>query len=609
MSKLKRSFTDKALGIIVFMILGHIILGSYFSVNTLALKEYDSIEQTYYNQKRLNESLSFSLPEKTKSEQIHLNFTQINESRDFIRNGAFDSDAQYWNAEAEKDINFSWTGKGLENSKCLKLNITGKESNITFRPMNNSQGIENFRKGISEWKFSENETIEPGHLKQEKATQSIDPNKPMDDSGSLMHIYNGTDNVMANSSYTFFLNTSFPIQQVDLSFWYKVWLDSAIIETNKLEMGLYLETPSNKSYLLGDWKKNYEVSSNPIDPSFKNQNFTNFSNLLNKTGNYTLIFYSRHLHSVNSYTRAYFDYIELNITQGYKQINSSQFLSWNQSINFNRKVWKDARLNLTYGLSNKFKNINSSQVFVAFKINNNLTLIDSIKQINQNTWINKTFNISKSVLNQTRLNISMGIYFNKTAYILPNESFSLYFDNISCFIHTNPDPPQVKLAVRSPTSELNETFYVNRDEFGNAFVNISDDYFEWKAGQVYQLNITTNSSHVDVDFILTKFLLNIEKEDPTNENGDVKREEINITLFFFILVLMMILSSYVFVIRLQKRSFINPEYDYIKKFKMKREMRSRVKAREPKKAMTRCSACGKFINKGAAFCEHCGASQ
>ena len=246
---------------------------------------------------------------------------------------------------------------------------------------------------------------------------------------------------------------------------------------------------------------------------------------------------------------------------------------------------------------------------MAFKINNNLTLIDSIKQINQNTWINKTFNISKSVLNQTRLNISMGIYFNKTAYILPNESFSLYFDNISCFIHTNPDPPQVKLAVRSPTSELNETFYVNRDEFGNAFVNISDDYFEWKAGQVYQLNITTNSSHVDVDFILTKFLLNIEKEDPTNENGDVKREEINITLFFFILVLMMILSSYVFVIRLQKRSFINPEYDYIKKFKMKREMRSRVKAREPKKAMTRCSACGKFINKGAAFCEHCGASQ
>ncbi|MGV9197298.1 MAG: zinc ribbon domain-containing protein [Promethearchaeia archaeon] len=567
---------------------------------------YDGIEQDVFSGRFLNDSVSFTLPENTYSDKVHMNFTQINESRDFVQNGGCDSATQHWNSEEEVDVNYTCMEKGLGSSESLNINLTGKRSNHTYRPMNNSQGIENFRNGLDDdWYTNNNATA---NFTQEISTLHNYPNSTSDDgTGSLKHELEGSEfNGIGNSCFVFNYNSSAPVISSTLNFWYKPFIEYNYGKTNKLKVKVYLITPNNKTYHLEEWAG---VFNNESSSYFREKTFTELKHLFNQSGNYTLKFSSEHIQRTYSETSIFFDYIELNITQGYKQLKSSEFLSWNQSINFDREVWKDGQFNLSYAISQKFPHINHSQAFLAFEINNNLSLIESIKDTPNNTWITQSFPINRSILNNTDLSISVGLYFNKTTHIFPDESFSIFFDNISCFLHTNPDPPQINLAVTSPASDLNQTFNVTRDKYGNAFANISDGKFKWHGGTDYQLNITSNSTIVIVDTLMTYFLMDVQQDESPDKDGTQMEEPINVTVFFFILLLMMIFSSFVYFIRLEKRSFIKPEYDYIKKLKIKRDLKAKVKRPTPQKGLTRCSICGKFINKDAKFCEHCGATQ
>ena len=72
---------------------------------------------------------------------------------------------------------------------------------------------------------------------------------------------------------------------------------------------------------------------------------------------------------------------------------------------------------------------------------------------------------------------------------------------------------------------------------------------------------------------------------------------------------MMALSSSLFVVRFQKRLFLSPKYDYIRKLKLKKKLKVSRGRLEPTEAKKRCGRCGKYINAAARFCEFCGQPQ
>ncbi|MGQ4874954.1 MAG: hypothetical protein ACP6IY_12880 [Promethearchaeia archaeon] len=563
-------------------------------------KEIEIKNKEYYYGLKLNNSIHFELNSTTYCKEIQLNFTQINETRNFIKNGGFENNPKNWNALNDTDIKFKWHSNGPNNSNCISINITGKNSTQLLRPINPPLGIENFvdAKGWT------NHTNNPSNFSIE-----LDPlkNHGFDfSSASLRHHWNGSIGKIGigNSSYKFFYNSCFPLKSAILSLWYDIDFVKNPWVIYNITLSVIIITPNNSSHRLWTFSSDKPLSD------FYQILLANISSFLTQTGYYSIILQSKHSFNSNDKIDVYFDDIELNITQSYNQLNTTNFLSWNQSISFDRTALTDGIFNFSYYITNKFTHINSSKIKIALKVNNIIYGIDSIKNSINNTWIKKSINILKDDINGDKINISIGIYFNKTTYIFNNESFSLFFDNISFVIKAISNSALINISCFVP--ELNKSFLVYHDKYNNDFVKIINESFLWQPGNIYYLNITANSSIVSVNIVATFYLIvNIEdNNEKSNEINNIETKPINITSFFMILILIAIFSTLIFSFRIQKELFLNPKYDYIKKIDFKKKYRykpQKIYSDEIRKK--RCINCGRIINERAKFCEFCGSSQ
>ncbi|MFO8019568.1 MAG: hypothetical protein R6U96_13155, partial [Promethearchaeia archaeon] len=131
MLRFKRLVPKAALFSIILIILVPVFSGSSNFIYQANVEGYDRTKHDPFSGRKLNDSISLTIPEDTYSDQVHVNFTQLNESRDFVRNGGMDGDDRGWNSTDETDVNYSWTEDGPEDSNCLSINTTGKNSNHT----------------------------------------------------------------------------------------------------------------------------------------------------------------------------------------------------------------------------------------------------------------------------------------------------------------------------------------------------------------------------------------------------------------------------------------------------------------------------------------------
>ncbi|MHA1253482.1 MAG: hypothetical protein ACTSRP_26135, partial [Candidatus Helarchaeota archaeon] len=460
--------------------------------------EIEIKNKEYYYRLKLNNSIHFELNSTTSCKEIQLNFTQINETRNFIKNGEFENNPTNWNALNDTDIKYKWHSNGPNNSNCVSINITGKNSRQIILPLNPPLGIEDFADNDG-WLNNSND---PAYFSISLDFDQMYNHNPGDGTGSLKHYYTGNNKnpAIGNSSYKFFYNSSFPLISANVSLWY--YSDIKWDSQDDVNLSLILVNPNNEKYVI--------LNKSIHDTGWWVNVFKKIDAYLTISGNYSIILQTSHYHSLNdSYSLIYFDDIKLNIIQAFKQINSSDLLTWNQIIYFNRTALMDGIFNFSYYITNKFAHINSSQIKIALKVNNIIYGIDSIKNSINNTWIKKSINILKDDINGGKINISIGIYFNKTTYIFNNESFSLFFDNISFVIKAISNSALINISCFVP--ELNKSFLVYHDKYNNDFVKIINESFLWQPGNIYYLNITANSSIVSVNIVATFYLIiNIE---------------------------------------------------------------------------------------------------
>ena len=579
-----------------------------FNNNIRASTIINSWEQVNYNNLTLNNSVSFDLNSTTTCSEVHFNFTSINETRDFIDNGNFDASSINWNAINETDVNYTWTDNTIANAECIGINLTGLSSEAIIKPLDNYSGIINFTT-TDGWYLNNNITSKFQHNRSLSGKDPISNSLNFPDAtGSLIHELNGSmDDGMANSSYQFFYNASYPISYINLSFWYHwyiqwpggPWFD-------KIDLGVFLITPNQDAILLNSTILNTQTSI-----FFEKKSLDNISEYFTDTGYYNLTFYTKHLQNSDGYTRIYFDDIELQYTFSYKEFVQNNATQWNQSINFpNRDVYSNGIFNISYYITEKIERNDNSEVFLCVWINNNRIIIDNLNNMVENTWDSSSMSIDKDLIQADPLNISVGLYFNATTQVFINESFSIFFDNISFTIGTNPHPELINLQVSSTNPQLNDTFIVNRDVFNNDFVNVSNSSFTWSSGQTHWLNITSNSSNLIVYLTISYFIS--QDIDDTNSNGGETPplpEPINVTIIIMVLLLIMSITSFLFVSRVQKRIFLNPKYDYIKKLQTKRKINISKERLAPVEAKRMCQTCRRPINLTAQFCEHCGQPQ
>lgn len=553
-----------------------------------------------YEDLPLNNSASFILDSKSYCNELQFNFTSLNETRNFIQNGDLNLSSSGWSASNNTDVNFQWKNEGPENTKCVGINITSFKSKSLIKPLDAYMGIINFTT-INGWTFINNDST---HFKQGR-----DPYKghPIlsDSTGSLIHNLTNLIGIgLANSSYKFFFDSSFPLFLVNLSFWY-YWRNPGYGFGNLIDIGIYLITPSQKCFVIDDWIK---ILDNDSALYFHNKCFSNISKYFTETGFYNLTFFSIHNNFWDFNSMVHFDDLELNIVYSYKKFNSNDSLIWNQKTYFNREVFTEGTFNFSYYLTEKFQHINNFNTFLSAWINNHQFNITSIKSATNNSWISTSISVDKTLIGSNDLNIKIGLFFNQTTYLFPNETFSIFFDNISFLIGANPNPVQLDLRVYVP--KLNNSYAVQRDLSNHDFVQIYRENFIFGPNEIGLLNLTCNSSGVIVTFTLNYFIYEPSDGENDEEEEDQESEEkVNITIVLLVLILLISFATFIYTIRTQKRLFINPKYDYIKKMKIKRKLDLKSERSKTEGTKKKCNSCGKMINARAKFCEHCGSLQ
>ncbi len=594
--KLKKEIFDiLIIGILLFSEHLSIVISNYNTHNNLLKSESSEQElQFNYDNIILNDSIPFSLEADSYSKKIGVNFTKINETRNFIENGDFNTSADQWSALNQTDITYKWNNNGPENVKCIDFNLTGINSTKLYKPMKN--GIERFQ-NLTGWSLTQNISSNFVHSLSSFTYPIIDTTY------SLIHSYNGSSgSAILNSSYRFYYNSSFSLLSANLSFWYKISNPENFLSDNILTVGVYLIFNSTNQYL--PWKQTF--NDNTVF-DFKNCLLSNISNYFNQSGYYNITFFTIHNHLNNNPSTAYFDYIGLNFTWAVKEIIESTSVFWNQSINFNRNANIDGEINLAYYTTQKFTHINSSNVFLCVWINGHRNDFNSLKNSINNTWIKQSLTIDKNFIGSELIDVKIGLFFNTTTYIFPNETFSIYFDNVSLLISAYPNPAQICLRIFVP--EINSYYLVNRSVGNQDYALITSQSIVWRAGTVYSLELIANSSLIIIDLTLTiYYYTNLEPLDDDDEESE-EEEYVEVSVVFMVLILIVVFATVTFLTRLEKRVFMNEKYEYIKKLNIKRKDFKKREQVKPEAKKKKCIKCGRNINLTAKFCEHCGTVQ
>ncbi len=441
----------------------------------------------------LNGSIYLALNDSSFCRTLEFNITEISETRDFITNGEFDNNIDNWELNDQNDVSLYWDTQ----NKTIELNITGIEGTHLLKPMGNWSGIEYFNSLIN-WSLSTNASSNFQRSRSfiyRKSTPS-----------SMMHHYSGNKHIEANSSYSFIYNGS-SLSSANLSIWYRRKIDTTP-EIYSIEVRAYLVFPNKTSILLENWydKDSNSPGSDFDDGAFLNKKFENLANYFNEQGNYTVVLCSRHnltgASGMNSY--AFFDDIELEINYTAKDINKSDSIGFFETVYYNRTTLNDGTLNFTYHVPEKFDHINQSFVNLSFWVNNQRYNVNSMDKIENDTWISESIDVNKAHINGYDLNITFGLFFDDSTSIYPNESFAIYFDNISFIIPAGSTPIQIALNLNSTADDQTYEF----EQGANGIVlslTKSSDY--WRAGGNYQFDLITNTTGVQITIVLIATIL------------------------------------------------------------------------------------------------------
>ncbi|MFO7934514.1 MAG: glycosyl hydrolase, partial [Bacteroidales bacterium] len=112
----------------------------------------------------------------------------------------------------------------------------------------------------------------------------------------------------------------------------------------------------------------------------------------------------------------------------------------------------------------------------------------------RSTDIRCFFNDSYEVYHASWTPGLFGIFEQRRGYIFPNESLSLFFDDVEFIIGTHPTPSQVDLEVYN--AKINQTFAVRQDEFNHSYVRIRYNSSSWGPGKTHAFNLSSSSDSV-----------------------------------------------------------------------------------------------------------------
>lgn len=560
---------------------------------------------TRFNGLTLNDSISFTLNSTSYCNEAIVEFESLEDTKEYINNGGFESGTNYWSDTDESDVKFNHDLNGPEGRKCVSINLTGIKSNHTKRPINEPEGVEDFEdpNALDNWYFKSNDS---SNFEQKRDYKDVLRKF------TLLHNYSisfPSSIGMANASFKFHFNSSFPLRKVNLSFVYDWFIQN--IAFNKIEVGVNLITPSKKVYLINGWFDEIEDEIEDSSSGSRSKFFANISNYFNETGYYNLTFYSIHYAFTTGKNLLYFDDIEMVFEYKMHRISKDEQFKWSQSSTFNKDVAEDASLTFNYYCSDLINHINSSDIHLMAWVNGRGYNVSDFNNIINGSWQSASILIDKSIIEASQLNVEIGISFNQTSTdIYYNESFALYIDDVSFIIKTNPPPSFIDLQVYVP--KLKTSHVVNRNAEGTDLVRIFNENSSiWEPGKTHVLNITCNVTNIRADVLLTTFIYqNITKnggnDDNDESNGDTP-VPINVSMFLLAFILMIMAASALFVVRIEKQLFLAPELEYVKKLKVKQVKRKPGEKAERK--LVPCKTCGKPINARSSFCEHCGAQQ
>lgn len=482
-----------------------------------------------------NESISLGLNNSVLTHGLSVEVLNINETKDYVQNGDFETNTDNWNVNQDTDVKKEWKSNYLGNSGIGTLNLTGLEQKHPFSRYNNSGNYLDDISNQGDWLMI-NETLP----EDEEYTGYLIPR--LSPPGSTFNfelswcVYatSGKDGYRSGLLFSnFTYNGTEHLTDAELSFEYKMEIsmknECPVGSIGDINLSVWIVNPVGQEFQIDNWKENVhflyqgEENTYTLNWRYKTFNLTHLNSIFNITGNYTLKFKSEHFHDRNGgtgtkviTTKTEIDNVKFILNYTKKEFPVAYNASLNQLFSFGKTPNGYAQLNFSYAMTEPFTALNDSGAELFINLNNYTIYSEQINETKINQWNNLQFNIENPKLEVELINLSIGINFTKNPVTFyPNQSWALFLDNVSFIIRAIPKVSQINLSFF--IIDMNKTYFLSGDEFGKGQTVISNysaifignseiyniDRTNFYSNWLFQFNC--NSSNVTIEYNITKF--------------------------------------------------------------------------------------------------------
>ncbi|MBD3350097.1 MAG: hypothetical protein GF364_01265 [Candidatus Lokiarchaeota archaeon] len=478
--------------------------------------------------------INLKLNNSVKTVGIYTNITDINETREYIQNGDFDNDVNDWQLNDNNDVKTQWENLVLSNPGNLKLNLTGIENQHIFTKFNDSGDYEDDLESIGNWKFK-NITLPEDPL----YNGIYDPITPVPpDFSAALELswcrYTGgfgndgqhSGGIMSNFTY----NGTNNLVDAELTFDYYMQIGSTSWNADTvgdLNLSVWIVVPNGTEFKIGNWQRNLHCNQSTEEQTIGSQSswpeksfgLTDLKQVFNATGNYTLKFRADHYHNRDGVTRIWssilINTVKLTLNYTKKEYQTDDKIILHQNSTFGRLPRDFAEFNASFAITEPFTNLNNSGSEIFFAINDNVIFSQRINETEYNEWSSISYDLDNEIVNSEEIRISAGINFTDNVTFYPNQTWSLYLDNLSLVIRSTPHLEQIELQLFIPT--LNKTNVITETDFGrgysiieNASIMWIDNYERYPnaesiAPQNRTIQFLSNSTNITIAYNITKF--------------------------------------------------------------------------------------------------------
>lgn len=480
-----------------------------------------------------NESFSLGFNNSVLTHGLTVDVLNINETKEYIQNGNFDTDMDNWNVKQDTDVNKVWNTNYLGKSGVGSLNLTGLEQKHPFSRYNDSGNYLDNISSQGDWLMA-NETLPEDDQYHGFLIPRFNPPSSTFDFELSWCVYatSGKDGYRSGLLFSnFTYNGTEHLTDVELSFEYKMeikmFAGCPAGSVGDMNLSVWIVDPVGQEFQIDSWKEHFrfvyqgEVNVSTLDWRYKTFNLNHLNNIFRTTGNYTLKFKSEHFHDSGGsgakiYTKTDIDNVKFILNYTKKEFPIGYNASLYQSSSFGKIPNGYALLNLNYSISEPFSALNDSGAELFVNLNNYTLYSKKINETNYNQWNNLQINIENSKLAVEFINLSIGINFTKESVTFyPNQSWTLFLDNVSLIIRAIPKVSQINLSFF--ITDMNKTYLISGNEFGkgqalvsnNSIVFIGNseiyniDNINQYSNWLFQFNC--NSSNVTIEYNITKF--------------------------------------------------------------------------------------------------------